>query len=81
MKHSEIYLRAAELVTDCCPGLCCCVAIDCASGRSDKPLEDFSEWFRPPNSMSIWWPLEEREPRILALLLMSEIAKDEERSK
>jgi hypothetical protein len=87
MKRSEIYRRAAEQIHESRFG--CCWAIS----DSELYFHDrynaafifdcgwkFAALFKPDLPRKFWWkePPADREPRILALLLMAEIAKEDE---
>lgn len=89
MKASEVYLRAAELMDSpnfpcgCCKAIC---TFDGGLAYSDSPVAaKFHALFRQFNGarMSDFGPYGEpyRGHRVLALCLMSAIARDSERGK
>lgn len=91
MKASEVYLRAAELLFCRSNVDFCCTAISDAL-RVPRHIvtnesKAFALYFREQHDRFAWMStngltLEEEKPyRALALLLMSEIAKDEEKLK
>ena len=91
MKDSEIYLRAAKLVSSGVDTWASCSAVsEIACGfhvRKTPQSEKYAELFSPKIPTFAWgeqWSndLEERNNcRVLALLFMHQIALDEERSK
>lgn len=95
MKDSEVYLRAAEFVEDTGSGMCRAIYYanepDC-EGALDRQYRALDGIMRPvdsevPNGVvyAYWgnhWSSDDaevRECRVLALLFMHQIAKDEER--
>jgi hypothetical protein len=90
MRLSNLFLNAAKRVF-ANDDIGCCDAIYAAyfhAGGDDnfhvflRALDDLTNYFEPANVTiaDFWWrdPPADREARILALLLMHEIAKDDE---
>jgi hypothetical protein len=89
MRLSNLFLNAAERVF-ANDDLGCCDAIYAANFHAGdnyysvylRALNDLTSYFEPANVTiaDFWWrdPPADREARILALLLMHEIAKDDE---
>lgn len=80
MKKS-VYRKAAEWLFENGYGLSpgCCLALRTVGGDYNDPL--FKEWLMPPNDTKGWWMSDDdltrnevKERRILALLLMEQIA-------
>lgn len=80
MSPSEMYVRAAELVDECQHNKPSCFAL--WDIDANFQTDEYLRIFRPENSRMIWGnqfsedSTERRKCRVLALLLMSEIAKD-----
>ena len=85
MKPSEVYRKAAEWMVDEGGGWGACEAIvNCCPYDGFASLGNFEMFFRPEDAddCEYWFgEFSERNHniRVLALLLMSEISKDEER--
>lgn len=90
MRASEVYRRAAELVSDELTSFSCCAISWTVHGDSDYPQSAIScrerskyfNRFAPQRGMHrcLEWDWDKDE-RILALLLMSAIAAEEEKEK
>jgi hypothetical protein len=86
MKASAVYRKAAEIADS--ERVVGCYAIDLASGEGygiGPAYDSFEDYFKPENAYELGWgwfgdcmnPTLQNS-RVLALLLMAEIARDEE---
>lgn len=90
MKIETIFRKAAKRIA-AEQNHYCCVAIGLAAGEqwSPKPPPKgsaeafFAEWFKPTDEEkdfscdpSAWWPDDDRDTRVLALLFAAEMAKE-----
>ena len=87
MKASVLYREAASIVGTTCDTRCqltCCAIYTVDKEDNEVLCHRYREIFRPnADEERGWWNSRDDHytPRVLALLLMSEIAKDEEKTR
>lgn len=87
MTDSKIYLKAAAKICTEEKSFCCNAIAEAVpgsinllgyhSGEQKRLIDHFASYFKPRRKKDepLWWPVEDKESRTIALLLMSEIAK------
>jgi hypothetical protein len=89
MKASAVYRKAAELIDadehyGCCDSINYLVTGECCPSPDCREAQQFASHFLPEGISKSWaywgdhWGDDRRECRVLALLLMAEISRDEE---
>lgn len=81
----KVFVMAAESIANKTQDYCCLAVYISAFDEDPFATEEYKYFFKEnfrtssPYSLTEWWPPEEKEARIQALLLCAEMVKDENR--